>query len=376
MKKKKIIALFFIIIALIAAGLAVYYFFFKKPTTTVQEPPAGTEQPAPAGENVVAIDERLTRISAGVAVSPTITQDGTRVLYAGKTSGIFEVDFNGGNQKETVFTPLKNLHKIMWTKDRNEFAAVYANPDGKKTFYYNTQTKQTSPYDTHIDSLAFSPSENKLAYHYQETGGGINNVSLADPNGSNASTVINTRLQEARITWITQREVALSTAPSGLAPNVLWTLNVATQKLSTVLTDMYGLTALWSPSGERFLFSQTSQKGKGLSLSVTDKRGSSVKKLDLTTLPEKCVFTKDQKSAVCAAPSTMLDIVWPDDYYKNLYSAEEQLWSINLESGKKEMLYGLPGDGFDATNLLLSPQEDVVVFLNKKDGFLYSVKLK
>lgn len=376
MKKNKIIVLFFILIALLAAGLAVYYFFFKKPAVTVQEPGTGTEQPAPVGENVVAIDEKLTRISANVAVSPVVTPDGAHVLYAGKTSGIFEIDFNGGNQKETLFTPLKNLYKIMWAKDQNEFAAVYANPDGRKTFYYNTQTKQTSPYDAHIDSLAFSPAENKLAYHYQETGGGINNISLADPNGANASTVINTRLQEARVVWVTHNEVALSTAPSGFAPSLLWTLNVGTQKLSTVLSDIYGLTALWTPDGERFLFSQTSQKGKGLSLSVTDKRGASFKKLDLTTLPEKCVFTKDQKSAVCAAPSVMPDIVWPDDYYKNLYSAEEQLWSIHLESGKKEMLYEFPGTGFDATALLLSPQEDVLVFLNRRDGFLYSVKLK
>ena len=89
--------------------------------------------------------------------------------------------------------------------------------------------------------------------------------------------MINTRLKEARITWITQSEIALSTAPSGLAPNVLWTLNVATQKLSTVLTDVYGLTALWSPDGERLLFPKLRKKEKGLSLSVTDKRGASVK---------------------------------------------------------------------------------------------------
>ena len=376
MTKKRLLLIFFLLLALTAAGVAVYYFFFKKPGITVTKPPAGTEQPAPTGDNIAVIDEKLTRISTNVAVSPTTTENGARVLYAGKTGGIFEIDFTGGNQKETAFAPLKNLYKIVWAKDRNEFAAVYANPDGRKTFYYNTQTKQTSPYDAHIDSLAFSPAENKLAYHYQETGGGINNISLADPNGANASTVINTRLKEARVNWITQSEIALSTTPSGLAPNVLWTLNVATQKLSTVLSDMYGLTALWAPSGERFLFSQTSQKGKGLSLSVADKRGSAIKKLDIATLPEKCVFTKDAKTAVCAAPTIMPDIVWPDDYYKNLYSAEEQLWSINLESGKKEMLYAFGGNGFNATNLLLSPEEDILVFLNKIDGILYSVKLK
>ncbi|MBI5913153.1 WD40 repeat domain-containing protein [Candidatus Azambacteria bacterium] len=376
MTKKRIILIVLVLLVLIMGALAAYYFFFKKPGVTVQEPAAGTEQPAPEGENIVAIDEKLKRISATPAISPIAAADGSRVLYAGKTSGVFEVDFSGGNQKETTFTPLKNLYKIFWSKDRNEFAAVYASQDGRKTFYYNTQTKQTSPYDTHIDSLAFSPVENKLAYHYQETGGGINNISVADPSGANAATVINTRLQEARIAWITQNEIALSTAPSGLAPNLLWVLNTSTQKLSTALTDIYGLTTLWAPDGERFLFSQTSQKGKGLSLSVADKKGTSVKKLDLTTLPEKCVFAKDKKSAVCAAPAIMPDIVWPDDYYKNIYSAQEQLWRVNLESGKKEMLYEFAGISFDAASLLLSPQEDVLVFLNRKDGFLYSVKLK
>lgn len=376
MTKKRIILILLVLVAVAAAGLAAYYFFFKKPGVPVKEPGTGIEQPAPTGENIVAIDEQLKRISVVPAVSPVPSADGSRVLYAGKTNAIFEVDFNGGNQKETVFTPLKNLHKIFWSKDRVEFAAVYATPDGRKTFYYNTQTKQTSPYDTHIDSLAFSPAENKLAYHYQETGGGINNISLADPNGSNATTVINTRLQEARINWVTQNEVALSTAPSGLAPNLLWILDINTQKLSTALTDIYGLTTLWAPSGERFLFSQTSQKGKALSLSVADKKGTSIKKLDLATLPEKCTFSKDEKSAVCVAPVIAPDVVWPDDYYKNIYSAQEQLWRINLVSGKRELLYEFVGIEFDATNLVLSPQEDALVFINKKDGFLYSVKLK
>lgn len=376
MTKKRLILIALVFLAITVAGLTIYYFFFKKPGVTVQEPATGTEQPAPEGENIVAIDEKLKRISMVPAVSPALSADGSRVLYAGKASGIFEVDFNGGNQKETVFTPLKNLHKIFWSKDRIEFAATYANPDGRKTFYYNTQTKQTSPYDTHIDSLAFSPTENKLAYHYQETGGGINNISLADPSGANAITVINTRLQEARISWITQNEVALSTAPSGLAPNLLWILNTSTQKLSTALTDIYGLTTLWPPSGDRFLFSQTTQKGKALSLSVADKKGTSIKALDIATLPEKCVFSKDEKSAVCAAPAVVPDIVWPDDYYKGVYVAQEQLWRIDLGSNKKEALYAFPNTEFDATNLLLSPQEDILVFLNKKDGFLYSVKIK
>lgn len=375
MTKKRIILIVLVLLAITVAGLVVYYFFFKGSENILQKL-TGTPQQPTDGQHIVIEDTRLKRISTVPAVSPALSADGSRVLYTGKASGIFEVDFTGGNQKETAFTPLKNLHKIFWSKDRIEFAATYANPDGRKTFYYNTQTKQTSPYDTHIDSLAFSPTENKLAYHYQETGGGINNISLADPSGANAITVINTRLQEARISWITQNEIALSTAPSGLAPNLLWILNTSTQKLSTALTDIYGLTTLWAPSGERFFFSQTSQKGKALSLLVTDKKGTSIKTLDIATLPEKCVFSKDEKSAVCAAPAVVPDIVWPDDYYKGVYVAQEQLWRIDLGSNKKEALYAFPNTEFDATNLLLSPQEDILVFLNKKDGFLYSVKIK
>ena len=76
-------------------------------------------------------------------------------------------------------------------------------------------------------------------------------------------------------------------------------------------------------------------------------------------------------------PVSAPDIVWPDDYYKQLYSASEQIWSINLSTGKKDMVYDfdetLPSD---ASDLIVSPGADRLIFLNKKDGAIYSLKLK
>ena len=42
---------------------------------------------------------------------------------------------------------------------------------------------------------------------------------------------------------------------------------------------------------------------------------------------------KDDQSIICAAPKETLDIIWPDDYYKN-YTAQEQIWEIGMD-GKK-----------------------------------------
>ena len=80
---------------------------------------------------------------------------------------------------------------------------------------------------------------------------------------------------------------------------------------------------------------------------------------------------------MCAVPKITPDILWPDDYYKKQYDAQEQIWKIDLASGKKDLLYEFAADkNFDVANLVLSQSEDYLVFTNRKDDYLYSLKLK
>jgi len=133
----------------------------------------------------------------------------------------------------------------------------------------------------------------------------------------------------------------------------------------------------WSPSGEKFIFSQTARDGRNLVMFVSNKTGTTIKELEVKTLPEKCVFTKDEKNIVCAAPKTTPDIIWPDDYYKKLYTTREEIVAVSLLSGKTDSLYEFNTASIsDATNLILSDKEDMLVFLDRIDEHLYSLELK
>ena len=375
--KRKILIVLLIILAIALAGFAVYYVYFRKaPGGTTTETP-GTGKP-PSQTGVIAIDDKLIKISSVPAVSPTASADGKKIIYIGKKSNLYETDFDGGNQKETNLVVLQNLIKVLWAPARDEFAAVYANADGRKIFYNNTKTKMLAPYDAGIKSLAFSKSENKIAYYLSNDLQNTNAVFTADADGANSKAIFNTRVKDIRVEWVSANQVAISTAPSGLVPNVLWILNIDTQKLLPVMSQVYGFTMKWSLSGERFLFSQTDAKGANLTLSSSNQNGTEVKNLGLATLPEKCAFSpKDENIVFCSAPVSAPDIVWPDDYYKQLYSASEQIWSINLSTGKKDMIYDFDETlATDASDLIVSPDANRLVFLNKKDGAIYSFKLK
>ena len=375
--KRKILIVLLVILALALAGFAVYYVYFRKtPGETTTETPGAGKPPSQTG--VRAMDDKLKKISSVIAVSPIASADGQKILYAGKKGNLYETDFDGGNQKETNLVVLQNLIKTLWSPAREEFATIYANADGRKIFYNNAKTKKTSPYDAGIKSLAFSKSENKIAYYLSNDLQNTNAVFIADADGTNARAVFNTRVKDIRVEWVSSNQIAISTAPSGLVPNVLWVLNIDTQKLLPVMSQVYGFTMRWSPSGGRFLFSQTDAKGANLTLFSSNQTGTEVKNLGLATLPEKCAFSaKDENIVFCSAPASAPDIVWPDDYYKQIYSASEQIWSINLSTGKKDMVYDFDETlASDAADLIVSPGADRLIFLNKKDGAIYSLKLK
>ncbi|KKS65976.1 MAG: hypothetical protein UV36_C0038G0004 [Parcubacteria group bacterium GW2011_GWC2_42_6] len=94
-------------------------------------------------------------------------------------------------------------------------------------------------------------------------------------------------------------------------------------------------------------------------------------------MADKCVWSKDGVTIFCALPQKMTtNAVWPDDYYKGLVVLEDDFYKIDLSASTKTKIAGSSTEtGYDAQDLFLSPKEDYLFFVNKKDGLLYSLKL-
>lgn len=371
MTKNRLILLIAILIALIGAAVFVYYFFFAPQAPTIIE---GGEEVIPAPAATVG---KLQRLSDAPVVSPSINEEKNTIKYLTKDSGkLFQSSLDGSDKKEIPFVSLKGLIKTYWSENQESFINIYTGIIGTQRFYYELPRK-TEPLNAGIKWLDYSKSENKIAYHYEDPTQGLNVIAIANPDGSSSQSVISTRLKDAQLKWITKDNIAVSTAPSGLAQNILYNLNIPNRQLTRVLSGLNGLTSLWSPDGSNFIFSQTNEKGHNITLSTAKANGSEIKSTDLKTFSEKCVYTQDNETVYCAEPKSIPeDAILPDDYYKKTFSINDALWKINTKNSRKDFLYEFNEDrDFDLSNLFISKDEKYLYFTNRNDGLLYRLEL-
>ncbi|MEQ1561664.1 MAG: hypothetical protein ABL899_03015, partial [Nitrospira sp.] len=145
-----------------------------------------------------------------------------------------------------------------------------------------------------------------------------------------------------------------------------------------ILPGIFGLNTLVSPKGDRVLYSET--YGDGLSIKTFVRKDRKTIDIPTVTLPEKCVWSRNEPTYVfCAVPQTIQGKEYPDTWYMGLTSFNDQIWKIDTDSGGATLI-AIPRETtpeeIDATNLSLSKNENILLFINKKDGALWSLNLE
>jgi len=391
MNTKKILIIASVLLALSLATLLVYNFFFKAPTGTAPREtgvgalPSGSAGKGSGGSSLPGDTNgtqgqaalKIRPVSKEPVLSPTIGANGQTVKYYTLSNGnIFESDFLGGNLKKISSVTLNGLLKALWSPDKNGVIGVFSDNNKIKKYFYNYINNQSSLLNEKIGYVAFSPDSKKISYQFIDNQSGQNNISTANPDGSNYKTIFKTRLDNLIVEWPVKEKISLRQPPSGLAQGILYAINSETGDFTKVLSDIFGLSAKWSPKADKILYSSTDDRGKNPKLTLSDSTGANFKNLKLAGLADKCVWGKDDRTIFCALPQEISEnAVWPDDYYKGLVILEDDFYKINLETDTKTKILGSSDQGsYDAQELFLSPKEDYLFFVNKRDGLLYSIK--
>jgi len=372
MSLKKIFIILIILLILVVGLLLVYNFFLKKeePTPSVTPPDTTTSTTSPTG--------LIKPISQEPVLGPVI--DGQKVKYYLKNNGyVFESTFDGSGRTRLSSNILTNLLKVIWSSNKDKVIAIFDDEGEIKKYLYDYQISKSTLLNQDIRHIAWSPSEDKIAYQYYNSQTEDNNISIANPDGSQWTSVFTTRMKNLIVEWPSSGQVAIRTMPSGLAQSVVYTINLATSNFQKIISEIYGLTTLWSPLGDKLLFSETNNQGKNLKLKIADLTESTIQELDFVTLPEKCAWSQDNRTIFCAVPKDISNsIILPDDYYKKLISFADDFWTINLDTQEAIRIFIPENEGtttYDAKELLLSPSEDYLLFINKRDDRLYSLEL-
>jgi len=99
----------------------------------------------------------------------------------------------------------------------------------------------------------------------------------------------------------------------------------------------------------------------------------------VNTLPEKCVFSQSNSDVVyCAGPTQMPRVPMPESWYQGIVSLNDNLWKIDLSTQNYEELLMDKEEvdqSFDMTKLEVSPDDEFILFINKKDLTLWSLEI-
>lgn len=381
MLNKRLIILISAIIGILIITGIVLWLLFKTPTAEPIEQPKEEERVSipvtPSQEEELLV----FKLSDTAAISPAISGD--KVMYYSKADGtLFETDFRGSSTKSLTNFKIPDIITSIWSYNNSKVINIYKENGNIRKTMYDTSSNKATLLDSRIKFINFSTSQDKIVYQFIDNPLGINKISTSDPNGLNWKNIQNIRMENVKLYWPKEDTIAILTAPSGIVKGSLLSTTTDTTNggsLTKVLSELFGLTVKYSDDGKLLLYSQTDQYGHSPSLYLL-KENEISEDMRLNTISDKCAFSKNN-NIYCAVPSVINgSLILPDDFYKGITSFSDSFFKIDIQNNRNFSLFDTKylkdlGYDFNASDLVVSPNEGYLVFINKKDGLLYSIKI-
>lgn len=353
----------------------------------------GTEEPSQnvgAGQPI----SRLRKISSEPVAGAVIFNVGTTsvVRFVEKGTGnVYEARSDSNYIQRLTNTTLPKILRVFWLPNGNSFLAQTLIPEteiietslvklGKNQA--TTSAESLTPFGTVISKLpsnireiAVKPDGAKIFYY---TVSGSSEWFVSNPDGT-ASVLVNTSpLSEWLPKWQSGNTVIMQTKSTGGSISYSYSFDTSSKAMKKFGVGAFGLSLNPNPDGSVSLISSG---GSNPSLFTAETKSAVPQKITaIATLADKCAWAKTKAPTVyCAVPEQLPAGNYPDVWYQGLASTEDFLVKLDLSndiSYKIAELSDLSKEAIDVSDINISPSGDYLVFRNKKDGFLWLLKIE
>lgn len=404
---KKILAILIIVLGIGGLAFLVYYFFYKGDGSNLtqtqinikkfftfnnEQVPITTEQDSSTTTPIVeeTVVPRLRKISEFPVSGATFveTKNGSVIRYMDRATGnIFDTETDSLIQERISNTTLPKTQNLSWLSNGNSFIAQYTNNGEDITNFYgilksdtgtsSIKTLDGSFLNSKMDNISVSPDQSKYFYTLPNLSlGSIGTVSSFD--NLKKSQIMDSEVGEWLSSWPRDSFVVLTTRPSYETVGFAYLLDTKTGSQAKIIGGKNGLTVSMSPDGENVLY--TESKNDSFVLNVLNKKKGSYT-TSPGTLPEKCVWSRKNTGIVfCAIPENLPNGNYPDDWYKGEFFFKDYILKLDLINETATMIENISEENgglqIDAFNLSLDKNEDYLMFSNKLDYSLWSLRLK
>jgi hypothetical protein len=232
-----------------------------------------------------------------------------------------------------------------------------------------------------ISDISVSPDASKIFYLFNI---GDNTAGVTYSLETKTKTqVFDSPFTEWLSFWPNNKMITITTKPSFGVPGYMYAINPDNKNFNKILGGINGLTTLASPNGKMILYADNN-----LSLNIfnTETRNSNL--LGVKTLPEKCVWGTASDIVYCAVPKFIDRAQYPDSWYQGEISFSDEIWKIDVISGNTTMILdptsvengpaspSQGGEEIDGIKFNLDEGQNYLLFVNKKDSYLWELSLK
>ena len=287
-------------------------------------------------------------------------------------------------------TTIPKVREALWLSNGTRVIARYLDDVGRGIVSFKASVTQKksdvgTPLDGTLDgtfmpsdivSMTGSPSGDKIFYLTENENGGSGVIVNADSGKS--SLIFSSPIKEWLPQWANNTLIYLTTKPSAFFPGYLYSVNTASGAQTRVLGGIPGLTTNANPQNTYIVYSDTTNNG--FNLFSYNLKNKATEEMPLKTLAEKCAWDKTDANVIyCGIPKNPKNAAYPDEWYQGIVSFEDDLWKFNLKTGEVfivTIFSEVTNEPIDIISPLVSPDSSYVVFLNKNDSSIWSVRVK
>ncbi len=308
------------------------------------------------------------------------------VRYVTAENGsIYQYDIENGQEKKYSSSVLPYMYEAFFGKNASSIALRYisVNKPTIETFVRQLPEdllgSDAEPEDKisgnflpqNINDISISPDGMNMFYLLKISSGISGTV--ASLSGANKNQVFDSSYTEWLSQWPNKDLITVTTKPAAGIPGFMYGINPNIKDFKKILGGVNGLTTLTSPNGKLVLYS-----ADDLNLYLYDTEENNSKNLNVRTLPEKCVWGALSDRVFCAVPQYINTDKYPDSWYQGEVSFIDSLEEVSLTGGLPITLTkeGEVIDPIDAIKLTLSEDGNFLFFMNKKDLYLWGLRLK
>lgn len=285
-------------------------------------------------------------------------------LYFTNPSGQI-IRINSDNTRQLVSSQtLNNLHEIKSSNDGSVIIAEFNYPQLPSLSIFFASTTGWQPLPAGTISAAISPDSKKIAYSAPTS------LKMLDLTTQKISEIQKISQVGLKLSWLKDYELLLSSYPSIETRNYVYSFNLKNKLLKTLINGEYGLIINWAKGGDSGIKINTVERKARTSL--IDNSGNAIANLTFLTMPEKCLI--DSQKIYCGIPQNIREgIILPDDYYKKTDYFIDDIFELDLPTGRVSKIFDGNDMPLDAYNLKI--KDNNLLFINRYDNKLYALKL-